>query len=105
VLQIPQGGTELDVQCNCGCKFCVGCLDEGHAPVSCLCLRNWKGKDADDSMTATWLKANTSAVLQLPSAIVAQDSVVLINPRHRDAAQIKAVTRERFVYDGRLRHS
>jgi len=59
VLQIPQGGTELDVQCNCGCKFCVGCLDEGHAPVSCLCLRNWKGKDADDSMTATWLKANT----------------------------------------------
>lgn len=49
-----------------------------------------------------WLKANTSAVLQLPSAIVAQDSVVLINPRHRDAAHIKAVTRERFVYDGRL---
>jgi RES domain-containing protein len=49
-----------------------------------------------------WLKANTSAVLQVPSAIVTQDSVVLINPRHRDATRIKAAVRERFVYDGRL---
>ena len=49
-----------------------------------------------------WLKANTSAVLQVPSAIVMQDNVVLINPRHRDAARIKAAVRERFMYDGRL---
>lgn len=49
-----------------------------------------------------WLKANQAAVLQVPSAIVAQDPVVLINPRHPDAKRIKAVVRERFMYDGRL---
>jgi len=59
VLQFPQGGHDLDVQCNCGTKFCVGCADEGHNPCSCRDLKNWKLKDADDSMTATWIKANT----------------------------------------------
>lgn len=59
VLQFPQYRNELDVQCTCGCKFCVGCHEEGHAPTSCKHLRDWKSKDQDESMTATWIKTHT----------------------------------------------
>jgi len=59
VLQFPQYRNELDVQCTCGCKFCVGCHEEGHAPSTCKNLRDWNSKDQDESMTATWIKTHT----------------------------------------------
>ncbi|MFN4063382.1 MAG: RES family NAD+ phosphorylase [Parazoarcus communis] len=49
-----------------------------------------------------WLKAQRSAVIELPSAIVPEDSVVLINPQHPHAHRITATKLRRWLYDPRL---
>ncbi|MHB1942747.1 MAG: RES family NAD+ phosphorylase [Acidiferrobacteraceae bacterium] len=50
----------------------------------------------------TWLKSNETAVLEVPSAIVPEDSVLLINPRHADSARIASSKIRRWTYDPRL---
>jgi RES domain-containing protein len=49
-----------------------------------------------------WLNSLSSAVLEVPSVIVPQETSVLINPVHPDAAKIGAVTLERWHYDPRF---
>jgi RES domain-containing protein len=53
-----------------------------------------------------WVASGVSALLQVPSAIVAcrgvPDCNFLLNPAHPDARRIEVVRRERFVYDPRL---
>lgn len=49
-----------------------------------------------------WLKARRSAVIALPSAIVPEDAVVLINPQHPDAGGVVATKIRRWLYDPRL---
>lgn len=46
-----------------------------------------------------WLKLRSSALLQVPSVIVPEESATLINPAHADAAGIKARVVRRFEYD------
>lgn len=50
-----------------------------------------------------WVKAASSAILRVPSAIVPEDVVVLINPQHPDAAGISAKKLRKWLYDPRLR--
>lgn len=54
-----------------------------------------------------WVASGVSALLQVPSAIVAcrevPDCNLMINPAHPDAPRIEVVRRERFVYDPRLK--
>ncbi len=52
-----------------------------------------------------WLKSGSSALLQVPSAIVPEEFNVLINPRHPAMAKgaIKAFKERRWQYDSRLR--
>lgn len=49
-----------------------------------------------------WIAAGVSALLLVPSVIVPDEYNVLINPRHADAAAIKATTLKRWIYDPRL---
>ena len=49
-----------------------------------------------------WLKAGTTAVMEVPSAIVPMESNVLLNPRHLDASRVRAVRVRRWTYDARL---
>lgn len=49
-----------------------------------------------------WLKSSRAAVMAVPSAIVPEDAVVLINPLHRDAAAITALKTRKWLYDPRL---
>lgn len=49
-----------------------------------------------------WLKSCRSAVMAVPSAIVPEDTVVLINPLHRDVAGITALKTRKWLYDPRL---
>lgn len=49
-----------------------------------------------------WIAAGGSALLLVPSVIVPDEYNVLINPRHADAAAIKATTLKRWIYDPRL---
>jgi RES domain-containing protein len=49
-----------------------------------------------------WITSQASAVLQIPSVIVPEESNFLINPRHSDSASLKATKIRRFQYDPRL---
>lgn len=49
-----------------------------------------------------WLQDGASALLVLPSAIVPEEFNVLINPRHADAAAIRAEKLRPWRFDGRL---
>ena len=46
-----------------------------------------------------WLASLRSPILVLPSVIVPEESIVLINPRHSDAALITARALRRFEYN------
>ena len=50
-----------------------------------------------------WLKGAPAALLEVPSAIVVEEPVFVINPRHADARGVRAVKVRRWTYDGRLR--
>lgn len=50
-----------------------------------------------------WLKLADTVVLEVPSAIVPEEFVYVVNPRHPDAHQIEATKLRRWTYDGRLK--
>ena len=50
-----------------------------------------------------WALSRASAILDIPSVIVAEERNYLINPAHPDAALITATKLRRFRYDERLR--
>ena len=49
-----------------------------------------------------WLRSRRSAILLIPSAIVPEESCVLLNPAHPDSAKISALKSRRWLYDTRL---
>lgn len=49
-----------------------------------------------------WLSARREAVLVLPSAIVPEDEIILINPQHPDAVALTATKIRKWLYDPRL---
>jgi RES domain-containing protein len=52
---------------------------------------------------SAWAAGGTSLLADVPSAIVPEESNVLINPRHPDAATLGAIKVRKWTYDGRLR--
>jgi len=49
-----------------------------------------------------WLQAVSSLVAVVPSVIVPEEEVVLLNPRHPDLAHVKVRKMRRWSYDSRL---
>jgi len=60
---------------------------------------NFTQKQGDE-----WLKKSKSAILKIPSAIIANEVNFLINPAHRDAKKIKIKSIESFKFDPRLKN-
>jgi len=54
---------------------------------------------------AAWLRSGRSAVLVIPSVLVAEECCVLVNPAHPDSASISAAKLRRWLYDPRLRRA
>jgi len=50
-----------------------------------------------------WLTAARTPVLVAPSAIIPEETNVLVNPAHPATHGVVVVARRRFVYDPRLR--
>lgn len=50
----------------------------------------------------TWAKSSSSLLLSVPSVIVPEEVNILINPRHPDAARIKATKVRKWIYDSRI---
>ena len=51
---------------------------------------------------STWLGAGRTALLCVPSVVIAEEDNVLVNPAHADAKRLVAVKLRRFVYDHRV---
>ena len=49
-----------------------------------------------------WLASGRSALLRAPSLIVPESANVLVNPAHRDAAQLAVASIRPFAFDARL---
>jgi RES domain-containing protein len=49
-----------------------------------------------------WVKSGTSAVLDVPSAIIETESNYLLNPQHRDFQAIRVMRPQPFEFDLRL---
>ncbi|HEX5757937.1 MAG TPA: RES family NAD+ phosphorylase [Thermoanaerobaculia bacterium] len=74
-------------------------LDRGRLPAS------WRAFPAPAELQRLgdeWVRGGTSLVLEVPSALVAQESNFLINPRHPDAATLEIEPPETFALDLRL---
>ena len=54
------------------------------------------------SLGSSWLVAGASALLEVPSVIINEESNVLINPVHPQAARVTAFKVRRFLYDPRV---
>jgi RES domain-containing protein len=57
---------------------------------------------ASIQLGSAWIRSGTSALLRVPSVIVADEYNVLINPLHPDSRTIAAVKVRRWLYDPRL---
>lgn len=55
------------------------------------------------NLGTNWVTSGASAVLEVPSVIVEEESNFLINPAHPDSMGITAVKIRRILYDARLR--
>lgn len=65
----------------------------------------WDAEPAGRASTGfgtAWLRGGRSAVLVVPSVIVAEEFCVLLNPAHPDSTRIGAVKSRRWLYDPRL---
>lgn len=50
-----------------------------------------------------WISEQRSAVLQLPSVIIPNESIFILNPNHPDFRQIKVSSPNSFEFDSRLK--
>lgn len=57
------------VACDCGHRFCFGCILNDHQPAPCELVKQWLKKCADDSETANWISANTKECPRCNSTI------------------------------------
>lgn len=65
--------------------------------------KGWPGKQAvTRALGDQWLNRNSSALLQIPSALVPRTSNFLLNPLHPDAAKIQVASVSRQGQDRRL---
>ena len=77
-----------------------------HTPKSLKLPPNWNAwphsKEARDFGTAL-LNENKHAVFQFPSAIIAEEFIYIINPRHARMKSIKIIGVRGYFYDTRLK--
>jgi RES domain-containing protein len=67
--------------------------------------RNWRSYPAQTVLQRRgddWLAAGSTAVLEVPSAVIPQEFNLLINPQHPDARKIRVMSIKDFAYDSRL---
>ncbi len=66
---------------------------------------NWRVYPAPEQLAnigTNWIKANSSLLLDIPSAVVAKEINTLINPLHTDIKHVRVALAEKFSFDPRL---
>ena len=67
--------------------------------------KNWRSYPAPPELQLIgdeWVRSGTSAVLEVPSAIIETDSNYLVNPHHREFQTIRVMDPQPFELDLRL---
>jgi RES domain-containing protein len=67
--------------------------------------REWRRYPAPEALAqigAMWVREQRSAVLRVSSAVIPQESNYLLNPQHRDFAELRIGPAEAFSLDPRL---
>jgi RES domain-containing protein len=78
---------------------CVLKLDQGSLPA------DWRSLDpraGAQELGSRWQSGGSSVALLVPSAIIARDHCVLLNPEHPDTRRVMVAYPERFRFDQRL---
>jgi RES domain-containing protein len=86
------------IPCSFG-QALVSRLDRSRLPP------NWRSYPAPPDLQLIgneWLKRGTSAILDVPNAIIAAESTYLLNPRHADFGSIRISKPQPFEFDLRL---
>jgi len=66
---------------------------------------NWRDYPAPEQLATigtNWIKANSSLLLDIPSAVVDKEINTLINPLHPDIKHVNVATKEKFFFDSKL---
>ena len=95
-------GAMLPAYVLIACSFddvLVSHLDRARLPPH---WRAYPGSAALQSIGNEWLRHATSAVLEVPNAIIATESTYLLNPKHPDFASIRVAAPQAFDFDLRL---
>ncbi|MDB5007429.1 MAG: hypothetical protein JWP45_1822 [Mucilaginibacter sp.] len=50
-----------------------------------------------------WIKENQSAILQIPSSIIEEETNYLLNPAHEDFKNIRIINNRPFLFDQRIK--
>lgn len=67
--------------------------------------KNWRSYPAPPSLQLIgdeWVRSGTSAVLEVPSAVIETESNYLLNPHHREFRAVRLLNRRPFAFDLRL---
>lgn len=70
-----------------------------------LLPKNWRSYPAPPELQLIgdeWVKGGTSAVLEVPSAVIETDSNYLLHPRHPDFRAIRVMEPQPFEFDLRV---
>ena len=71
--------------------------------VGDLAVEDVSGMPADQQAFGdAWIQELRTPVLRVPAVIVPEDSNVLVNPHHPEAAGVRVVRQRRFEFDRRL---
>jgi RES domain-containing protein len=86
----------------------IDCPDR--LPLQTIFLKELRHEWRDyDKMFATqrigerWIMENRTAILQVPSSIIEEETNYLLNPRHPDFSKIKVIKTQPFVFDSRIK--
>lgn len=81
-------------------SFPANCVQKGT-----LFSEDWKTSPPTRASTQVgdeWLQQQDSLALRVPSSLVEEESVILLNPLHPDFSKVQTLTSRKFCYDERL---
>ncbi len=70
-----------------------------------ILMKNWKERKNfihTQHLGNEWIRANTSAVLKIPSSIIPMEYNYILNTAHKDFKKIKLRGVENFIFDSRV---
>ena len=67
--------------------------------------RNWRSYPSPSALRKLgddWLESGSTPILRVPSAVIAEECNLILNPAHADICLVKVLSKKKFSYDPRL---